>query len=88
MRGPGIKAKSLVKETTVNIDIAPTIIEMAGLPANSHMDGWSFLQYATKTAHRPPHKCFLLEYVGEGDAGRVSSQCPLVNDNTLTVSYI
>lgn len=86
VRGPGISAKSLIKEPTVNIDIAPTILNMAGLPANSQMDGWSFLQYAKRSAQRPPHKCFLLEYVGEGDSGRVSPHCPLVNDNTLTVS--
>ena len=36
---PGLKISQMVQ----NIDIAPTILELAGLEAPEYMDGWSFL---------------------------------------------
>ncbi|XP_046681956.1 N-acetylglucosamine-6-sulfatase-like [Homalodisca vitripennis] len=87
VRGPGIPAKSLVDSVVVNIDIAPTIVDMAGLPVPADMDGKSFLQESMSTQRLPPHRSFVLEYEGEGDKNTVSTDCPLNNDNTLSECY-
>uniref|UniRef100_A0A1B6KZS0 Sulfatase N-terminal domain-containing protein n=1 Tax=Graphocephala atropunctata TaxID=36148 RepID=A0A1B6KZS0_9HEMI len=87
VRGPGIPAKSLVDSVVVNIDIAPTIVDMAGLPVLSNMDGQSFLRDATNLQGLPPNRSFFIEYVGEGDMNTVSTDCPLNNDNTLSECY-
>jgi N-acetylglucosamine-6-sulfatase len=42
-RGPGIAAGSAVEEQIANIDIASTILDMAGLPPLSGSDGLTFL---------------------------------------------
>ena len=42
VRGPGVEANKLIKDVVVNIDLAPTIVEMAGETLRS-VDGVSFL---------------------------------------------
>merc|ERR1712066_684943 len=41
IRGPGIKAGTQLDEMIANIDIAPTLLDLAGLPVPSIMDGMS-----------------------------------------------
>mgnify|MGYP002632127124 FL=1 len=43
MRGPGIKPKTVVPGMTFEIDIAPTILELAGVRANRPIDGQSLV---------------------------------------------
>ena len=42
VRGPGVEADTIIKDVVVNIDLAPTIVEMGGGELNS-VDGISFL---------------------------------------------
>ena len=42
VRGPGVQVDTTIKDVVVNIDLAPTIIEMGGGESNS-VDGISFL---------------------------------------------
>ena len=42
-RGPGIKPGTRVDSLGSNIDIAPTFIDIAGLPPNPEHDGTSLL---------------------------------------------
>ena len=42
VRGPGVEADKIIKDVVVNIDLAPTIVEMGGGELNS-VDGISFL---------------------------------------------
>ena len=42
MRGPGVQVDTTIKDVVVNIDLAPTIIEMGCGESNS-VDGISFL---------------------------------------------
>eukprot|EP00316_Scyphosphaera_apsteinii_P023593 CAMPEP_0119331290 /NCGR_PEP_ID=MMETSP1333-20130426/80277_1 /TAXON_ID=418940 /ORGANISM="Scyphosphaera apsteinii, Strain RCC1455" /LENGTH=595 /DNA_ID=CAMNT_0007340855 /DNA_START=21 /DNA_END=1808 /DNA_ORIENTATION=- len=50
MRGPGIVPGTRIAALTSNIDIAPTLIEIAGLPANPEHDGNSLLPLLTAPA--------------------------------------
>ncbi|XP_017848253.1 extracellular sulfatase SULF-1 homolog isoform X2 [Drosophila busckii] len=43
MRGPGIQAAQVVNEIVLNVDLAPTFLDIGGVPTPSHMDGRSIL---------------------------------------------
>ncbi len=45
IRGPGIKPDSSSGELTANIDIAPTILELAGVEADKSVDGRSIVPF-------------------------------------------
>lgn len=46
VRGPGIPKGLVVSDLTLNIDIAPTIAELAGVEVPPFVDGRSFLRLA------------------------------------------
>ena len=56
IRGPGIdlKAGSIVNEMTINIDIAPTLLELARIEIPSKMDGRSLLPLLQPKAKASP----------------------------------
>ncbi|XP_039490001.1 extracellular sulfatase SULF-1 homolog [Drosophila santomea] len=43
IRGPGIQASKVVNEIVLNVDLAPTFLDMGGVPTPQHMDGRSIL---------------------------------------------
>ena len=43
MRGPGFDAGSKRSEPVLNIDLAPTLLDIAGVERPPHMDGRSIL---------------------------------------------
>ncbi len=45
-----LEAGTTVEEVVANIDVAPTLLELAGLPVPDHMDGRSFLGLAAGNA--------------------------------------
>jgi arylsulfatase A-like enzyme len=56
IRGPGIKAGTSTGELAANIDIAPTILELAGAEADKSIDGRSLVPYmkdSTLRSRRP-----------------------------------
>ncbi len=56
IRGPGIKPGSSTGELAANIDLAPTILELAGAAADKSIDGRSLVPYmvdATLRTRRP-----------------------------------
>jgi N-acetylglucosamine-6-sulfatase len=56
IRGPGIRPESISKELTMNIDIAPTLLQLAGATANRSIDGRSLvplLRHPERKSRRP-----------------------------------
>ncbi|EDV93827.1 extracellular sulfatase SULF-1 homolog [Drosophila grimshawi] len=43
IRGPGIQASKVVNEIVLNVDLAPTFLDMGGVPTPPQMDGRSIL---------------------------------------------
>jgi len=52
VRGPGIPPRSVRNQPVLNIDLAPTFLDIAGIPKPSHMDGKSLLPTLTKPNRR------------------------------------
>lgn len=63
IRGPGIKPK-LIMEPVLNIDLAPTFMELAGINITSNMDGISLVNLLHKKT-KPWRHQFFIEHKGE-----------------------
>lgn len=76
VRGPDIQPGTVVDDIVLNLDLAPTFLDMAGVETPSHMDGRSFLQLLHRNKHGAigrRHKLkwpdtFLIESSGRRDA--------------------
>ncbi|XP_069773999.1 glucosamine (N-acetyl)-6-sulfatase (Sanfilippo disease IIID), b [Narcine bancroftii] len=78
VRGPGIKPKQNVKEPVLNIDLAPTFLNIAGYDELKTMDGSSFLPLMVASQNKIRWRTdFLVEYTGEG-RDKVDPMCPHV----------
>ena len=53
IRGPGITGGTKSDTAALSIDLAPTILDMAGIPRPDHMDGKSLLPFITVRHLRP-----------------------------------
>ena len=63
--GPGIKAGVITDKIALNIDIAPTIIEMSGGTVPDYMDGESLMPWLLGQKTVSKKQQFLVEYHGE-----------------------
>jgi len=63
VRGPGIPVNQVRSTIVSNIDIAPTFLELAGLPIPDKMDGQSIVK--TFSSDIPQRTQLLIEYHGE-----------------------
>ncbi|XP_031143741.2 glucosamine (N-acetyl)-6-sulfatase (Sanfilippo disease IIID), b [Sander lucioperca] len=68
VRGPGIKPNQTLQAPVLNIDLAPTILDISGVNLSSvNVDGQSFLsQMAPSLRNGTVRPVFLVEYTGEG----------------------
>ncbi|XP_074474712.1 glucosamine (N-acetyl)-6-sulfatase (Sanfilippo disease IIID), b [Sebastes fasciatus] len=68
VRGPGIKPKQTLQAPVLNIDLAPTILDISGVNLSTvNVDGQSFLsQMAPSLRNGTARPFFLVEYNGEG----------------------
>ncbi|XP_010745082.1 glucosamine (N-acetyl)-6-sulfatase (Sanfilippo disease IIID), b [Larimichthys crocea] len=77
VRGPGIKPNQTLKAPVLNIDLAPTILDISGVDLSTvNVDGQSFLaQMAPSLRNGTERPFFLVEYTGEGHA-TTDPACP------------
>lgn len=67
IRGPGIKPAAQTGELAANIDIAPTILELAGVEADKSVDGRSLYPYAHDAALRTRRPILFESFVETND---------------------
>ncbi len=86
---PGLfPAGSKVEGVVANIDIAPTILELAGLKAPAEMDGRSFVDLGTgKTAANDWRKNLLYEYYWEWSYPQTPTTFALRGDQYKFIQY-
>ena len=67
MRGPGIKPGTQTGELSANIDIAPTVLELAGVEADKSLDGRSLYPFAHDAALRTRRPILFESFVETND---------------------
>jgi len=67
IRGPGIKAGTSTGELAANIDIAPTILELAGVTADKSIDGRSLVPYMKDPSLRSRRPILFESFVETND---------------------
>jgi N-acetylglucosamine-6-sulfatase len=67
MRGPGIKPGSSTGELAANIDITPTILELAGVKPDKSVDGRSLMPYIHDTSLRTRRPILFESFVETSD---------------------
>jgi arylsulfatase A-like enzyme len=80
IRGPGIKPGTSTGELAANIDIAPTILELAGAEANKSIDGRSLVPYMQDSALRSRRPLLFESFVETADVeanGEPTAQRPV-----------
>ncbi|XP_033978883.1 glucosamine (N-acetyl)-6-sulfatase (Sanfilippo disease IIID), b [Trematomus bernacchii] len=77
VRGPGIKPNQTLQAPVLNIDLAPTILDISGVNLTTlNVDGQSFLsQMAPTLRNGTARPFFLVEYTGEGHE-KTDPACP------------
>jgi len=81
IRGPGIEAKSQISQMILNIDLAPTIVDLTNASQPDFIDGQSFASFIhtdTDSATEEWRKGFLIE-MGYNDA---------ISSNIQTVAFL
>jgi len=89
VEGPAVfKPDSTVDAVVANIDIGPTILELAGLETPKHMDGRSFLKVATGQTPASEWRDYLLyEYYWEWNFPQTPSMFAVRGDRYKFISY-
>ncbi|VVD04637.1 unnamed protein product, partial [Leptidea sinapis] len=85
IRGPNIQKNSTDNQPVLNTDLAPTILELAGLAATKSMDGRPIKFAEDRNIERK----MLVEYYGESRDGTVDPTCPWTYDkHNLAVTML
>ncbi|KRT79041.1 hypothetical protein AMK59_7246 [Oryctes borbonicus] len=75
VRGPGVEAGTVVDDIVLNIDLAPTFLEMAGVDPPAHMDGRSVLPLFLKNRRRQKWPdTFLIESSGRRESAETRNK--------------
>lgn len=87
MSGPGIPKKTLVKFPVSMVDLAPTILDLAGVQVPRNMDGNSFKNKIINKTNVSDEGVILIEYFGEANRNSISKTCPWIYSSDVSVSY-
>jgi N-acetylglucosamine-6-sulfatase len=88
VRWPGhVPAGSHRDEIALNVDIAPTVLEMAGVKPQADMEGRSFLRLAQGRRVPDWRQSFLFEYFAEGGWGLPSLEAVRSSDGWMYARY-
>ena len=88
MRGPALfKGGQTIKEVVANIDVAPTLLEAAGLKPPANMDGRSFLGLVSGQAKENRRDYLLYEYFWERNYPQTPTMHALRGDRYKYVRY-
>jgi len=80
IRGPGIKAGTSTGELAANVDIAPTVLELAGVEADKSIDGRSLVPYMRDPSLRSRRPLLFESFVETADVeanGEPTGQRPV-----------
>jgi len=89
IRGPGIQPGTVVTPMIANIDVAPTIAELAGAQAAEYVDGRSFVQYLKSVSESDAdwRKALLIETGNLVGTSHVVSYRGVRTDKFIYVEY-
>jgi N-acetylglucosamine-6-sulfatase len=94
IRGPGIKQDSSTGELAANIDIAPTILELAGVEADKSIDGRSLVPFLRDPELRTRRPILFESFVetndvnAQGGISRASASATGSRDGGATASIL
>lgn len=86
--GPGFEKGRTVEEVVANLDIAPTILEIANIESPSHFQGRSFKQLASgEELEKPWNNEFAYEYFWEYDFPQTPTTFAVRTDKYKLIQY-
>lgn len=86
--GPNIPPKTMEKFPVSSVDVAPTILDLAGVKNPAFMDGRSFKNALFSHERKPFAKRIFVEYWGEAKSKTVDTSCPCKYDGNLSVRVV
>jgi len=86
-RGPGLPPGTVVNDIVANIDIAPTMLDVAGVAAKEHFDGSSFYALAKGDPVDEWRDELLYEYYWEFNYPSTPTTLALRTDNYKFIQY-
>jgi arylsulfatase A-like enzyme len=87
VRGPGIRPGTVISELTVNIDLAPTVLELAGGKTARFVDGCSLVPFLLAEEPQPENwrQAFL---IGTGELERETDELSWRGIRTANFKYV
>merc|ERR1711916_4471 len=79
IRGPGIKPGTHLSEMVANVDIAPTLLDLAGLPVPKVVDGMSMKRILTGQQKKGWRTRFISEFA-EGTTQTYGGWAPIYDE--------
>ncbi|XP_018568120.1 N-acetylglucosamine-6-sulfatase-like [Anoplophora glabripennis] len=86
--GPDIPLKITENYPILLVDIAPTILDLAGTEIPDFMDGRSFKEALLSDETKLPSRQIFFEYWGEGESTTIDSSCPWKDDENLSFCIV
>nr|CAH7766912.1 unnamed protein product [Callosobruchus chinensis] len=81
--GPNVLQNTTDHYPISTVDLAPTILDLAGVEIPNNLDGVSFKQRLVTKEESSYERTLLVEYWGEGNQKSIDNTCPWKNDGNL-----